>query len=210
MYLKEDCLMEQKKVLETEKCKGKKIHLSNYTHLRAYHACRPENIQVYRDEGLIPYDKKAALEDAIQKLSGGKVSAEKVKAQFETMWENSESNRHPRVWLAVEKSELLDASCHYLIYGSEFLNALSMHLGCRDKLKSIGQPTIVVCDVPLKDISEVWLDGLEEAIKNKSSSMRSIAVSSVVPQNIVDFIHPTGLVNDPYTGMKYSLSRGVR
>lgn len=198
--------METKRVLETEKCAGKKIYLSDFTHLRSYHACRPENIQVYKDEGLVPFDRETALADAIQKLSGDKTSVEKVKSQFDAMWVGSENDLHPRVWLALEKSELLGASCHYLIYGSEFLNALSMHLGCRSKLKKIGRPTIVICDVPLADISKVWLNGLEEAVESGDSSIYSIAVSSVAPQNIVDFIFPTAWVDDPYTGMRYRLS----
>lgn len=67
-------------------------------------------------------------------------------------------------------------------YGSEFLNALSMYLGCRSKLKKIGRPTIVICDVPLADISKVWLNGLEEAVESGDSSIYLIAVSSVAPQ----------------------------
>jgi len=198
--------MAAKKVLETEKCCGQEIDLLDYTHIRAYHACRPENVQLYTDIGLIPYDEASALNDALQKLLGGNISEAKIREQFNKMWENSDAYQRSVVWLALEKSELLGASCHYLIYGSEFLNAMSMHLGCREKLKNIGRPTIVVCDIPIRDISRTWLDGLEESIADGWASMRSLAVPSVAPQDIIDFIYPTSWVDDPYTGMRYKLS----
>lgn len=35
----------------------------------------------------------------------------------------------------MNKNDLLTYSGHYLIYGSEFINAQAMNLGCRDRLK---------------------------------------------------------------------------
>lgn len=64
-------------MLETEKCCGQEIDLSNYTYIRAYHACQPENVQLYTEIGLIPYDEASALNDALQKLSGGNISRQK-------------------------------------------------------------------------------------------------------------------------------------
>ena len=93
--------MAAKKVLETEKCYGQEIDLSNYTHIRAYHACRPENVQLYADVGLIPYDEASALNDALQKLSGGNISERKTREQFNKMWENSDAYQHSVVWLAL-------------------------------------------------------------------------------------------------------------
>lgn len=60
-------------MLETEKCCGQEIDLSNYTYIRAYHACQPKNVQLYTEIGLIPYDEASALNDALQKLSGGNI-----------------------------------------------------------------------------------------------------------------------------------------
>lgn len=198
--------MAVKKVLKTEECKGQTINLANYTHIRAYHACRAESIQTYKDNGLQAFNKETALDEAIRKLIGGRVTEVMVKEQFDTMWKDSDTNQLLKVWLMLEKSELLGNACHYLIYGSEFLNALAMHLGCRDKLKDIDRPTIIACDVPLKDISEIWLRDLEKDIEDGSASMRSISVYSVAPQNLVWHIFPTAEVRDPYTWKKYKLS----
>lgn len=195
----------RKRVLKTEECTGKVISLTDYTHIRAYHACRPLNIQLYQDKGLYPFSRKSALADAIQRLEGGRVSEDKIIEQFNILWKKSDARENPKVWLALEEAELLGYSCHYLIYGSEFLNALAMHLGCRDRLKSIGQPTIVVCDIPLEDISAVWLQDLEKDILNGATEARAIAVPKVQAKNIVSFIYPKGLLNDPFTMSKYKL-----
>ena len=99
----------------------------------------------------------------------------------------------------LQTEEFLSASTHYLIYGSEFLNALAMRLGCRDKLSRIGKPMIVVCTIPITDISSCWLSDLEQDIKNRNTGNRSIAVRSVAPKNIVDILYPTEYVHDPYS-----------
>ena len=37
------------------------VDLRHYTHIRAYHACRPLNISDYLQEGIKPIDYKMAL-----------------------------------------------------------------------------------------------------------------------------------------------------
>ncbi|WP_298031007.1 hypothetical protein [uncultured Dysosmobacter sp.] len=188
-----------KKVLITEKSKGRKITLSNYTHIRAYHACRIEDIEAYKKNGIVPFTEQSAIEDAVKKLSDERLTEDDVRAQAEKVWEKYSIHSH-KVWLSLEQSELLGDACHYLIYGSEFLNAVAADLWCRDKLKIIGKPTIIACDVPLSTVSDTWTNGLEQAVKNSETSMRSIAVDRVSPEDMVDFIFPTGYVKDPYLG----------
>lgn len=127
-----------KKVLLTEKNKGEKITLSNYTHIRAYHACRIEDIEAYKKNGIVPFTEQSAIEDAVKKLSDERLTEDDVRAQAEKIWEEYGIYIH-KVWLSLEQSELLGDACHYLIYGSEFLNAVAAHLWCRDKLKTIGK-----------------------------------------------------------------------
>ena len=186
-----------KKVLMTEKCRGKTISLDDYTHIRAYHACRIENIEAYKKNGIVPFTKQSAIKDAVKKLSDERLSEDEVRKQAEETWK--ERNIH-KVWLGLEQSELLGDACHYLIYGSEFLNAVAAQLWCRDKLKAIGKPTIVVCDVPLNTVSDTWMTGLEQAVKKGEASIYSIAVNRVSPEDIIEFIFPTGYVKDPYLG----------
>ena len=194
--------MENIKVLDVNEAKGRRIRLRNYTHIRAFHACRAEDEQTFRVQGLKPYAKDEALEIAIRKLEHEYVSKKAIETEFNTLWE---SNTPTKVWLMLETAEFLSKSTHYLIYGSEFLNALAMRLGCRDRLKEIGKPIIVECIVPIADISSCWLSDLEKNIKSRNTEHRSIAVSTVTPENIIEIHYPTGYVCDPYSWGKYRL-----
>ena len=140
--------MDGMRILDVNKAHGKRIKLANYTHLLAYHACRAENEQIFRTQGLKPYTKDEALSAAIHKLECDRVSQKDIKTRFEELW----GTQPKSVYLMLETTELLGTSCHYLIYGSEFINALAMHLGCRDRLKEIGKPMFLVCAVPISDI----------------------------------------------------------
>ena len=190
------------KILNVKDVQGKSIRLSSYTHIRAYHACRAEDEQIFRTQGLKPYTRNEALEVAIRKLKHNHVNRKAIESEFNTLWK---SNTPTKVWLMLETIEFLSTSTHYLIYGSEFLNALAMRLGCRDRLKGIGKPIIVECIVPIADVSSCWLSDLEQDIKNKNTENRSIAVSTVAPENIIEIHYPTGYVRDPYSWGKYKL-----
>ena len=109
------------------------------------------------------------------------------------------------IYSLLETTEFFDTSTHYLIYGSEFINALAMHLGCRDRLKEIGKPMIVACNVPISDISACWLNDLEQDIRNRCTEHRAIAVNVIAPENILDISYPTGSVRDPYSWGHYKL-----
>lgn len=193
--------MESKRILDINKVQGKKIQLADYTHLLAYHACRAEDERFFRTQGLKPYTKDEALSVAIQKLECACVCQEDIKIKFEELWGTQPKN----VYLMLETTELLGTSCHYLIYGSEFINALAMHLGCRDRLRKIGKPMFVVCTVPISDIHKDWLDGLEQAIRWKDTANRSIAVGRVLAENVIDIIYPNDTVRNPYTWCHYKL-----
>lgn len=190
------------KILNVKDVQGKNIRLSNYTHIRAYHACRAENEQIFRTQGLKPYTRDEALEVAIRKLKHNHLNRKAIESEFNTLWK---SNTPTKVWLMLETIEFLSTSTHYLIYGSEFLNALAMRLGCRDRLKEFGKPMIIACNVPISDISSFWLSDLEQDIKNKETAHRSIAVSTVTPENVIEINYPTGFVRDPYSWIKYKL-----
>jgi hypothetical protein len=73
-------------------------------------------------------------------------------------------------------------------------------------LKEYGKPTIIVCDIPLSDISDEWLASLVRMSKNELLSQCSIHVNQVEPENIIDFIYPTNWVIDPFTFARYKLS----
>lgn len=175
---------------------GKYINIWDYTHIRAYHACRPLSIQEYLDKGIIPYTKSAAIKDAMNRL-GIKRYEELVKEKFNKIWGESEASKL-RVWLSLDKETLLTCSGHYLIYGSEFLNTLAMQTGCREHLKDVGMPTIFYCNIPIEDISKDWLVDVERAINEWTyDDDISVYVSQVKAENIIGLEHPERIAN-PY------------
>ena len=187
------------RVPDVTKAAGTKVRLSDYSHIIAFHACRIEDEQVYRTRGLWPYTRETALVEAYRKLEGSRVSKERIDKEFAPLWEEVESFGPKRVWLMLETRAFLQESCHYLLYGSEFMNALAMRLGCRERLMSIGKPAFIQCAVPLADIAPCWLNGLESSIKHRGTSLSSIAVPYIAPENILDITYPTGIVQNPYT-----------
>lgn len=123
--------------------RGKHIELKEYTHILAYHACRPVSIQSYLDNGIIPFTKQTAIADAIHKL-GSRRSECSIINELEKEWKDS-CYETQRVWLAVNKDMFFQPdSDYYLIYGSELLNTLSVRLGCQRQLKKWAYPLFFI------------------------------------------------------------------
>lgn len=179
-----------------EHSNDKAIDLYQFTHIRAYHACRPLNIQDYLINGIQTIDKAQALREALLRIKSDYVDKEKIEQEFSKQWRDFDG-MHKRVWMAVNKEVLLTVAGHYLIYGSEFINALAMELGCRSSLKNAGIPTIFHCDIPLEDISSSTVAEIETLITSGYIHDITIAVNEVSSQDIVDYEHPKE-VPDPY------------
>lgn len=172
---------------------------NDYTHIRAYHACRPLNIQKYLSEGIQVQSRKQALNEALARICSSYVSESDIKKQFNANWKDAES----QVFLNVNRQELLTASSHYLIYGSEFLNRLAMELGCRGSLKDAGIPTIFCCDIPVDDVTPTIIFEIESNIESGYTEDITITVEEVLPCDIVDYEHPSQRLMDVYTGGTY-------
>lgn len=170
-----------------------------YTHLRAFHACRPLKISDYQNNGITSISYQSALQDVKERVVCSYVSAEEAISEFKKEWSNLKSI-HKRVWLQMNKEELLRMSSHYLIYGSEFINTLAMNLGCRNNLKQIGFPTIFYCDIPIEDIDWQDLYDIQYHFNNYYIYNLCFPVDKVLPQNIVTYEHPTERLVDPYGG----------
>lgn len=170
-----------------------------YTHLRAFHACRPLKISDYQNNGITPISYNSALQDIKDRVVCDYVSDKDAISEFEKEWTDFD-DIHKQVWLQMNKDELLGISSHYLIYGSEFINTIAMHLGCRDELKQIGIPTIFYCDIPIEDISFQDINDIQNCFNRHNTYNIGFAVNTVLPQNIVGYEHPAKRLNDPYGG----------
>lgn len=175
------------------------FEMDGYTHLRAFHACRPLKINDYLKKGIMPISYESACQDVKARVVCDHVSEEEALTKFEEEWSDF-ADIHKRVWLQMNKNLLLNEASHYLIYGSEFINALSMQLFCRDRLKKIGIPTIFFCDIPIANIAPMTLLDIQNSINDGYTYDIGFAVDEVEPNNIVDYEHPTKRMSDPYGG----------
>ena len=136
-----------------------KQFLDTYSHVRAYHACRPANPSDYYKNGICPLSHEKLLTDFmpfIEKIIGFPVPLEKV----ELVREKIGSIHEKRVFLALDKDTLIERAGHYAIYGSEFIHAMAVHLGenglpiTREHLKLMGTPTIFTVVFPIDKASD--------------------------------------------------------
>ena len=193
--------MKEKSVLIPWKYFGKKINISDFTHIRAYHACRIEDIGEYQINGLQPVNETTALANALRILGRFEKSKQRIESKFRERW--TVANEDPlrfKVWLELKKSELLGDSCHYLIYGSEFLNNIALDLGCRHMLKTVGHAYILTCEIPLKNILPSWLEDLCYHIENGCERGCGFPVERVLPEEIIKFENQNRVVEDPLDG----------
>lgn len=175
------------------------FEIDGYTHFRAFHACRPLQINDYLKNGINPICYDSARQDVKDRIVCDYVSEEKALTKFERKWSDFE-DMHKQVWLQMNKNLLLEGASHYLIYGSEFINSLAMSLSCRDRLKHIGIPTIFYCDIPKRDINPKTLSNIQDGINKGYTYDIGISVKNVNPSNITDYEHPTKRLVDPYGG----------
>lgn len=111
-----------------EHSNDKEVDLYQFTHIRAYHACRPLNIQNYLINGIQTINRAQALREALLRIKSDYIDEKKIVQEFSKQWGDF-ADIHKRVWMAVNKEVLLTYAGHYLIYGSEFINELAMKLG---------------------------------------------------------------------------------
>lgn len=137
--------------------KYKPVDLSQYTHIRVYHACRPTNIDEYLKNGIHDFTRQEAYDIAMSRLKQCGIDEQTIKEVFNEHWDNS-IHHFDKICACISKDQLLNEAGHYLVYGSEFINGIAAQLFCQDELKQIGVPTIFVCDV---EISKIPLDVLE-------------------------------------------------
>lgn len=182
--------------------KSRNFDQSKCTHLRAYHGARCLDENSYLREGIHTFEK-AALLDYIKNIchiTG--VNEQDISRVFDEKYEDTDDATH-KVWLSGTEENLLDGAGHYLIYGSEFVISLfAQAFHNFNVLKTVGVPTIFVCDIPIEDIGKrMWLPSIVDAIRRGDTNI-GFPVDRVLPENIVGIEHPTEIV-DPYTQRMY-------
>ena len=129
-----------------------------YDYVRAYHGCRPTDIESYYKSGLLPADPKS-LQDLATKyfLNPPRITEETLIRAVQVA---EGQFRGGKIYFAFDARILTSSSSHYLEYGSEYLAVIAQELrrmtgeNCPGLLKTIGIPTIFACDLPISNMPQ--------------------------------------------------------
>jgi hypothetical protein len=134
-----------------------------FTHIRAYHGCRTENVGSYFEEGIRPLSTAEVIERTKAFFLSGRFP-EITPAIFERAEEGAHRYKEePKVWFGTHKKKMLRDYGHYALYGSEKAIAIAFGIHTatgydyRQALKLLGKPTLIVCDIPIDRVPHSFL-----------------------------------------------------
>jgi len=198
---------------------------ASFTHLRAFHACRPVDVQQYFTHGVRPADPVQLTEHARSLLVSERcpeVSSEAFAAAVAQM----EPYTRGEICFFFDDRPAIQESGHYCLYGSEFITSIAVRLPIptpsdpRQLLKRFGRPTILVCDVPMVALedgmtSEIGCTMLEEYYRTHLSrddrpdfSGGFASYQRLEPHDIIDVQYP-GRVFDPFLNSFVTVADGA-
>ncbi len=143
---------------------------SLYTHVRAFHGCRPDDIASYLTHGLRPLSRRTTIETARRQFLGKGQPPVTEAALTEALERILRDRANGRVYVAIDERHLLRYCGHYMVYGSEALAgvaaSLTRQLGwnVQPLLLTAGAPTVFVLNVPCSFIPSVTLVELTDAV----------------------------------------------
>lgn len=126
-----------------------------YTHVAAYHACRPTNIESYLSEGIIPANMEELIEKAKILFNDADAVTEAVKDMESQHFDYFDHGREKIGFMMSRTESLKSGHSHYLEYGSELFQYIANRIGewAVQKLSEQGTPTLFKCKLPIS-----WLD----------------------------------------------------
>lgn len=178
------------------------IFENEFTHIRAFHGCRPLDIHTYYSHGIQMINKERLLHETLYRLKDNFVAEKRIIEVFEEHWQ-SETIEEKSIWFTASMKELILTAGHYMIYGSEFIQGIAADLSIHQLLKNHGIPTIVSVDVPIETIPTEYLKCLEDNIKNKDTSGGFKSTSPISKNNVIEHFHPLKIVDWHNGGIYY-------
>lgn len=188
--------------------------------IRLYHACRPTSLDSYLKDGIVKANQenleKLAREIWLTENTSDthKSNVENAILEFAKIFTPYEK----RVFLIVDERVLLNTASHYLIRGSEYLQAISARMEeCnigiyQDPLRTRGIPTIIFCDVDANllgnKLEYLWerlislylIDILDSNFIDEEIDY-TVTMDHVPAKFISGHSHPKKL-KDPHNGMR--------
>jgi hypothetical protein len=190
--------------------------MNHYAGVQVYHACRPERVESYYEDGLKVLNRESVFAKARDVF---------LSAEFPDLDEQALSDAcstvsdidDGRSFVALDHRDFVEYCGHYMIYGSETLCGIAASLGrgtgqdYRQVLKQVGIPTLFRLCLPFAAISDAYLADLVEAIRREIRPVRrgreparidfTFRVKGALPAAcVLDHSHPT-ISRDPLLGM---------
>ena len=136
-----------------------------YTHVRVYHACRPIDPDVYFKEGLRPTSTRRLVDQFaadIKQYCGIQIPADELNRAMT----GNDLDVEGKLYVVLDDADLIAASGHYAIYGSEYLQVLTQSLRSVsvEHMKQFGTPTVYTVDLNTQDISDFTLKQLIQCV----------------------------------------------
>ncbi|MDD5321307.1 MAG: hypothetical protein PHD43_11970 [Methylococcales bacterium] len=141
--------------------------VSEYSHIKAFHATRTESTNSFYERGLIPLVHED-IEIKARQIFNNKDFPEISDDKLNKAIEDSRQYEGGKVYFQLNKDFLINpdhGADHYLKYGSEYLQSIAANLSnystCyKDKLSNNGEPVIFECDIPLGIIDFEYIKAL--------------------------------------------------
>lgn len=142
---------------------------SYYSHIRAFHACRPAEMSSYIENGIAVQNQNQLqnkFREIFSEISADKFNNALQKNSFGSQVDQGKS------YYSLFKNTLVEDAGHYLIYGSEYTLALIGTLAASDyekrqyqrRLKTIGIPTLFEVEIPISYVPLPQLTSLVKVI----------------------------------------------
>ena len=137
-----------------------------FTHVTAYHACRPTDIASYLNKGLVPANTEALIAEAKILFNNQDAVNEVVERIGKTYLDHGRE----KIGFFMSRTGALE-SCysHYLRYGSELFQCIANRLGdsAVQKISNQGTPTLFRCALPISWLDEFTTFPMTAAYANK-------------------------------------------
>jgi len=195
-----------------------------YTHVRAYHACRPRDVGTYLTDGIQAQSAELIEQEFLS------LFADAPRSMLEstlTEFHDRKTNERGKLWVVLSEHGLLEDYGHYLIQGSEYMMALAATLtelcareDYRFRLRNHGTPTVFEAHIPVDDFPVAQIEALARLVLSEWGQRVSrnplhtnhdpclTLHTSVPPEHLVKHWHPRR-VRDPHQGHVYYINEST-
>jgi hypothetical protein len=181
-----------------------------FSAFRAAHGTRASDLHTFYQGGLVPLGIDRTRRALVEAFVGRQFPHVTESRIDEALVAEDAATRVGKVFFEANEQTLLEYCSHYMLYGSEFAFVVALRLGldraqCRAALSARGEPTVLVCDVPMKLLDEHTLRGIageaiaavfQELLDGDEPSLGDCGIcidEPLHPEHIVGHYHPTNL-----------------